>query len=241
VLRGEQPLHRAPLPPLPPAILPPNERRRTTTLIRLALATALDAVGDGLAAVGDVATLFASSGGDAETVDKICRTLNLTSHPVSPTLFHNSVHNAPAGYWAIATRSMAPSSSLSAYDGSFAAALLEGTCQVSVEQSRVLVVAYDVPPPPPLHAHRPLTDPFGCALLLAGGETEAGPGLEVSLVAEAPADRLVDGQLEQLRTGSPAARALPLLVALARDATAQVVLPYLPEASVAVRVTTPGG
>ena len=31
---------------------------------------------------------------------------------VSPTRFHNSVHNAPAGYWSIATRSHEPSTSL---------------------------------------------------------------------------------------------------------------------------------
>ena len=235
VLRGEWPFSKDPLPPLRVEMLPPNERRRTSALIRPALAAALDAVGDGLSEMGDVATVFASSGGDAETVDKICRTLNVASHPVSPTLFHNSVHNAPAGYWAIATGSRAPSSSICAYDGSFAAGLLDAVCQVGAEQRRVLLVAYDVPPPPPLHARRPLTDPFGCALLLDRGPP--GPGVEVVLLQEESEDRLADPRLEQLRTGSPAARALPLLVALAKGRPARVVLPYLPGSSVAIRVT----
>lgn len=239
VLRGERPFQKAPLPPLTTEVLPPNERRRTTALIRLALTTALDAVGDELASIGGVATVFASSGGDAETVDRICRTLQAVHHPVSPTLFHNSVHNAPAGYWAIATGSRAPSSSLSAYDGSFGAALLEGVAQASTEQCRVLVVAYDLPPPPPLHSKRPLTDAFGCALVLDSAPTAAGPAVEVSLVPEGSEDRLADGGLEQMRLGSPAARALPLLDALARGVPRRVVLPYLPGTSIAVTLIFP--
>lgn len=239
VLRGERPFQKTPLPALTAGILPPNERRRTTPLIRLALTTALDAIGDELASIGGVATVFASSGGDAETVDKICRTLHVANHPVSPTLFHNSVHNAPAGYWAIATGSTAPSTSLSAYDGSFGAALLEGVAQASVEQCRVLIVAYDVPPPAPLHAKRPLTDAFGCALLIDSGVTAKGPALEVSLVPEESEDRVADSGLEQLRLGSPAARALPLLVALAQGVPGRVVVPYLPGRSMAVRVMFP--
>jgi hypothetical protein len=116
---------------------------------------------------------------------------------------------------------------------------LEGVAQASVEQCRVLIVAYDVPPPAPLHAKRPLTDAFGCALLIDSGVTAKGPALEVSLVPEESEDRVADSGLEQLRLGSPAARALPLLVALAQGVPGRVVVPYLPGRSMAVRVMFP--
>ena len=43
---------------------------------------------------------------------------------ISPTQFHNSVHNAAAGYWHIAAGSAAPSLSVGGHDGAFAAGLL---------------------------------------------------------------------------------------------------------------------
>ncbi len=43
-----------------------------------------------------------------------------------PTQFHNSVHNAVAGYWSIATKSTQPMTCLAAHDHSFAAGLLTG-------------------------------------------------------------------------------------------------------------------
>ena len=50
-------------------------------------------------------TVFTSSSGDGDNVHEICETLAAADRQVSPTRFHNSVHNAPAGYWSIATRS----------------------------------------------------------------------------------------------------------------------------------------
>ena len=47
----------------------------------------------------DIATVFTSSGGDGDNVHEILQTLASTEREVSPTRFHNAVHNAPAGYW----------------------------------------------------------------------------------------------------------------------------------------------
>jgi hypothetical protein len=92
-----------------------------------------------------VYTVFASSGGDSEVLDKICTALTLPDRPVSPTHFHHSVHNTPAGYWSIATRCTQPSLSLSAYDDSFAAGLMEAAALAWTDQTRVLLIAYDLP------------------------------------------------------------------------------------------------
>ena len=63
---------------------------------------------------------------------------------ISPTRFHNSVHNAAAGYRTIGTGCMQASTALTAFLHSFAHGLLEAISQASVEQQPVLLVAYDI-------------------------------------------------------------------------------------------------
>ena len=160
---------------------------------------------------------------------------------LSPTRFHNSVHNAPAGYWSIAARAMATSNVLCAHDGSFCAGLLESLCQVAVDRVPSLLIAYDTDYPEPLHAVRPIVDAFGVALVLAPGATErALARIDVQLT-DAPATTLANAGFEALRTGNPAARALPLLDALAARRPARVVLDYLPDTRVQVDVAMPDG
>ena len=63
---------------------------------------------------------------------------------LSPTKFHNSVHNAAAGYWSIGTGSYAPYTAISAYRYTFAAGLLETLAQVVSEGRPILLVAFDI-------------------------------------------------------------------------------------------------
>jgi hypothetical protein len=63
---------------------------------------------------------------------------------ISPTKFHNSVHNAAAGYWTIGTGCMQASTALTAFEHSFAHGLLEAISQASAELQPVLLVAYDI-------------------------------------------------------------------------------------------------
>ena len=217
VLRGLCDHRHTALPRLKPALLPAGERRRATPLVRLALAAAEDAMADRLPGRCAIASVFASSGGDLGIVDRICESLITVDRAVSPTLFHNSVHNAPAGYWAIATGCMNASVSLSAHDGSFAAGLIEAVTMVRVEGTPVLLVAYDQPGPPPFHGHRAITEPFGVALVLAPDGDEphlAKLSLARGCIPE-PCRRLADPGLDNLRRANPAARSLPLLIAVA--------------------------
>jgi len=154
-----------------------------------------------------------------------------------PTRFHNSVHNAPAGYWGIATGATAAANSLCAHDASFAAGLLEALCQVAVEHTAVLLIAYDASYPEPMRSVRPIPDAFGVALLLApDASTRSLARLGLTL-SEAPADRMADPALERLRTSIPAARSLPLLAQLARAAEGSVLIDYLDGARVALQVS----
>lgn len=218
----------------PPARLPPAERRRAGMVVKVAIAVAEEAC----AAAGiDPAlpvTVFASSAAEPANCHALCEALATPQRLVSPTRFTNSVHNAASGYWHIATHSMQASTSLSAFDASFAAGLLEAAVQCRAGGLPVLLVASDVPYPEPLHALRPLPDSFALALLLA--PQGAGPRLTLQTDSGRPATRCDDAGLEALRSTIPAARALPLLQALARAGAATVVVDGAPGLSLQIGI-----
>lgn len=228
-------LHPAPLVAPPADCLPAAERRRVGTQIRLALAVGREAVAHARCDAATLPNVFSASAGDGDNCNAICETLASEDRLISPTRFHNSVHNAPAGYWSIAMRCMAASTSLCAYDGSFAAGLLETAVQVLAQDQPVLLVCADAPYPQPLHGARPLRHAFGVALVLSarpGPHTLATLGLTLTPAGE---DRMTES-LEDIRTGNPAARALPLLQALATSRPARVHLPYLHDACLGVEM-----
>lgn len=217
---------------LPPAeTLPPAERRRAGMAVKAALAAGLQAIRSADVSAQDLASVFTSSGGDGVNCHEICAALATADRMISPTRFHNSVHNAPAGYWSISSGAMATSSVLCAYDGSFAAGLLEALAQVAAAQRPVLLVAYDTDYPHPLHAVRPIPDTMGVGLVLA---PQAGPRSVGRIALDAgaaftdrPALAMADPVLEAIRASIPAARCLPLLRALAQAQPQSVDLDYL--------------
>ncbi|SAK92735.1 3-oxoacyl-ACP synthase [Caballeronia temeraria] len=219
-----------------PAGLPSAERRRTGPVVRAALAAAHEAVAHSGRDPATLAAVFAASGGDGGNFHAICETLASDEPQLSPTRFHNSVHNAPAGYWSIATRAMAASNVLCAYDGSFAAGLLESLAQVSVDGVATLLVAYDTDYPEPLRQVRPIADAFGVALVLAPQKSGRSLACIEARLSDAHASIFADADLEALRLSNPAARALPVLEALARGVASNVVLDYLDGTRLAVVV-----
>ena len=150
------------------------------------------------------------------------------------------MHNAAAGYWSISSGAMASSSVLCARDASFAAGLLEAMTQAVVEQTAVLLVAYDTDYPEPMHSVRPLPDSFGVALVLAPGRSQRSVAQwsvePASCLSGAASDGLGNGALEALRQSIPAARCLPLLRSVARQSAGTVVLDYLAGLQLAVQV-----
>jgi len=225
ILSGEQLYLASPISAPVAALLPPNERRRVTGLVKLALHVAQEAITQAGSDPQTIRSVFASSGGDSEVLDKICTALTLPDRPVSPTHFHQSVHNTTAGYWSIATRCTQPSISLSAYDSSFVAGLLETAALAWAEAAPVLFIAYDVPQPFPLSERRIIAAPFGVALLLNPRPTQPRLAtLYLHQTAVSATSTSADPELERLRIGNPAARCLPLLQAIAQPAGQQVTL-----------------
>jgi Beta-ketoacyl synthase, N-terminal domain len=233
VLRGEQPHVSSKTKLQPPARLPAAERRRAGDAIKLAMAVADEAVTTGEMDPQTLATVFTSSSGEGVNCHAICETLASAERSISPTRFTNSVHNAPSGYWHIAVASRAPSTSICAFDGSFAAGLVEAASTSLSLQAPVLLVASDTPYPEPLHATRPLADSFGMALVLTQQAlAHSLAALDIALVGVDPAKPLSicnEESLEFLRAHTPAAHGLPLLQALARGHGSQALLiDYLP-------------
>jgi len=225
--------------PLPMA-LPPAERRRAGAVVKTSLAVAKEAVAASNLTAATLASVFTSSSGDTINCHEICSALASSDRLISPTRFHNSVHNAASGYWSISSGSMASSSVLCARDASFAAGLLEAMTQVAVEQTAVLLVAYDTDYPEPLRSVRPVPDTFGVALVLVPQRSERSLArwtlVPAACLTDARADTMSDGALEQLRSSIPAARCLPLIQAIDASQPCTIVLDYLAGMQLAVQV-----
>jgi hypothetical protein len=215
----------------PPALLAPNERRRAGTVVRLALAVAQEASDMAGLPPGATRSVFASGNGDGAVVHAILETLAGADPQVSPTQFHNSVHNAAAGYWSIGARSKAAANSLGCHDATAAAALLKAAAEVAVEHQPVLLCIYDVPLPEPLARVRPTEHVFGVGLLLMP-DPPATPlaRLRLDWQPETTATPWVtagSSVVRALYASNPTARILPLLETIARRETAVISLQLL--------------
>ena len=222
-----------------PIELPPNERRRLPATARAALGVGIEALRAArIEDPKDVATVFTSCGSDGEITHQICDGLARVPPGMSPTRFHNSVHNAPGGYWSIALRTHAPSTSLCAFEGSFAAGLVEAAAQALTEARIVLLVAYDLPYPAPLSSLWNVTMPCSVALVLAPRKGGEHMQLAVSMAGERLEPDWPEGVPSELRM-NPAAASLPLLALLAKRQAGRVALPYHPNNAVVVSVLPP--
>jgi hypothetical protein len=236
VLRGEAPYLEAP-PVVPaPAALPPAERRRTGQIVKLSLAVGFEAVAASALDPAGLATVFSSSGADGDNCHAICEALASADRQISPTRFHNSVHNAASGYWGIASGAMAPSTSICTFEATFGAGLLEAASQVTAFDRPVLLIACDTPYPEPLHSVRPLPGCFGVALVLSPQRSARTLARIEVAAARNEVSTIGDPALETLRRSIPAARGLPLLAAVARGTATSITLDYLDGLQLATQV-----
>jgi hypothetical protein len=241
ILTGQADYAPAPTDIPPSQLLPANERRRAPRTVKIALAVGAEAFAAAARDPAITATVFTSSGGDGDTIHEILTVLASPLRELSPTRFHNSVHNAAAGYWSIATASRAASTSLCCHDDSFAAGLLEAAVQAVSTQQPVALIAYDVQYPAPLSHERPIGAAFAVALVLTpapSATTLAGMALDL-LPGSHPPSTLANPVLESLRNNTPAARAIPLLAALARGGSETVTLNYLDDMALRLRLSPP--
>ncbi len=154
----------------------------------------------------------------------MCETLARSPLELSPTKFHNSVLNAPAGYWTIATGCTAASSAVTAYHRSFAAGLLEAAVFACAEDTPVLFASCDVASTGPLAEMTHTTLAFGMAMLL---HPNASNGARLNLALHGgTAEPVSVVTMATVARDNPAnAEALALLSLLARANPSNLRLP----------------
>ncbi len=199
-----------------PQLLAPNERRRAPDSVAVALEVALAACAAAGRDPASLPSVFASMHGDLAITDYMCSTLASDPGAVSPTRFHNSVHNAAAGYWTIGAGCVEPTTAVSSFDATFAQGLIEALVQLRAGAPAVLLVAYDAPSAGPLAKVSRSVGLLGGALVLSRGD---GPPaarrgrLRCTLVdGNAPVPK---GPLARIAGGNAMAPMLPLFQALA--------------------------
>ena len=212
---GAAPADDAPRRPSP-ALLAPNERRRAPQTVAVALDVALAACEAAGRDPKALPSVFTSTHGDLAITDYMAATLADDPRAISPTRFHNSVHNAAAGYWTIGAGCTAAATAVSAGTASFAQGLLEALVQLAAGADAVLLAAYDIGAAGPLGQMTPSEGLLGGALVLSRGE--GGPRLRADLVDGTP--DAGDGPLGTRCGGNAMAPMLPLFDALATGAGA---------------------
>lgn len=223
-------------PSLPTTLLSPRERRRCPETIRMTLSSAEQACAMARLPPALPAAIFSSAMGDLEISDYICRTLADSPAMLSPTRFHNSVHNAAAGYWSIATGATGDVTAISGWHDSVTVGLIEAATRLDNGAGPVLLVVYDTCALGPMRDLWRARFPFCAALVFAPPGrpdpvvslmieprhgSDSGPGMPPLLAA-----RVAD---------NPAARILSMLALIADPERTEVVLGAEQGPGVAVR------
>ena len=196
-----------------PQLLAPNERRRAPDSVAVALEVALAACHDAGRDPRTLPSVFASTHGDLAITDYMCATLADSPRSVSPTRFHNSVHNAAAGYWTIGAGCTQATTAISAYDATLAEGLIEALLQLHAGHDAVLLAAYDGQSTGPVAGVSPSEGLLGAAVVLSRDGRPGSPRIEAQLVAMDARAR--SETLDSLVGGNAMAPMLPLFEALA--------------------------
>ena len=196
-----------------PDLLPAREARRAPLHVRLAIEAGTQACRGNDVATSEVMTVFASAMGDHQITDYMCRTLADSSPMLSPTRFHNSVHNAASGYWSIGAGNRLVSVAIAAPPCTFTAGILEAASLAVSEPGTVLLIAHDIPAPSPLDAVCSTRQPFALAFLVSSQRIAPqwrGMRLEYRGTAS-PWPTPEPGWLQKLAMDNECARGIPLL------------------------------
>lgn len=210
-------------PPLPaagpkPEVIPARERRRAPLAVKLAVEVASQAFENTTLEAATTACVFGSGMGDTSITDHMCRAVATADKLLSPTKFHNSVHNAAAGYWSISTNCTMPVNSVSSFRLTASVTLLEAVTQCIVQNRSVLMVVFDIKTPAALIGSMTIEEDFASALLLSPGAVNGTDNPQIEIHCGRPSH----GQTSEMQPApqnNPAAALLPLLrgIASGRD------------------------
>lgn len=204
-------------------LLPPMLRRRTSLLTRMAAEVAQQALRRADLDPARATLVFASVYGEIRTTVDLLAALLEPGAPLSPTKFHNSVHNTAAGYVSIATGNREGNAALTAGRSTLAMGLLECATLCACEGRTAVLVIAEEPLPEPLAAglrYGPLAAAFALAPAVPGDMS----GRTCTLV-HGPMDSATPGRpAPAWLAESPCAAALALVDAAAAPSAARVAL-----------------
>jgi hypothetical protein len=191
-----------------PAALPPSERRAHRARSSSRSATGLASDRRCRLDPASLATVFSSSAGDGYNCHE------LMPAAVAPTTARSRrrasttrCHNAPSGYWSIASGAMAHRRCSCASDASFGAGLLERWRRWPSSAFRACLLPYDTDYPEPLRATRPVPDAMRCRAGAGAGNVRPHAGDARRAMLGDSAEALGDPALETAAPSIPAARA----------------------------------
>lgn len=203
-----------------PEVIPANERRRAPLPVRLAVESSWQAVQASPFSSEELSCVFVSALGDTQLTDYMCQVLATEDKQLSPTKFHNSVHNAAAGYWTISTSCMHAANSIAGYEYSVPLTLLEAVTQVSYENNPMLLTFYDAPVSDVLKPLLKNDEPFAVSLIIAPADCDLEGqliSLNVDSQQSAWSSLESNNRFSSLLKDSPTARILLILEQLAKS------------------------
>ncbi len=126
-------------------------RRRATGLTRMAVEVLNQATRTAGCDVTTVPIVWATAHGEHSTAIKIFGMMRSGEGKLSPTHFHNSVHNTASGYASIALGNGSASTTVTGGAELVASTFLEAICHLETAAEDVVVVLADEPLQPPFH------------------------------------------------------------------------------------------
>jgi hypothetical protein len=186
-------------------------RRRASALTRISV----DVFGQATRAAGvdihSIPTIWATAHGEHATAIKLLEMMIRGEGKVSPTQFHNSVHNTPSAYASISCGNASASSTLTGGPELVSSALLEAFCHLDTGTQEIVVVLGDEP----LHAPFDRADmpaPLAVAFCLSVHDRDAGEGEHAGVVlSNLRREELTDTQPDKRLGGLYVSAGLPLL------------------------------
>lgn len=159
-----------------PGVLPANERRRASQVVRLALGCIQQAINANDVDASTLRTVFATDEGTGEVCQQMLQAL-VGTVPVSPLLLANSVLNAPSGYFSIGWQCREPASVVSAGAESFAIGLMCAASEAFLYRQQTLLVCYDPMMTSPLDEVVPIHHALGSAWLISAATLQSADAL----------------------------------------------------------------
>jgi hypothetical protein len=124
-------------------------RRRATPLTRMGIEVLQQVAAIGKADLATIPSVWATAHGEHSAAIALLGMMQRGEGKLSPTKFHNSVHNTASGYASISSGNCAPSTTLTGGAELVASAFIEAACMLDEFDRDIAMVLADEPLLPP--------------------------------------------------------------------------------------------